>query len=241
MSNYPIDIKKFEAALGVEFNDKNLLVSAVVHRSYLNENPGFALTHNERLEFLGDAVVELVVTEYLYKTYPNPEGELTNWRSALVNYRTLAGRAQALGVNDFLLLSRGESRDNGRARQIILANAYESIVGAIYLDQGYEQVAEFIKRDVLPLLPDILQKGTYLDPKSKFQEISQAQTGVTPEYRVLHEVGPDHAKEFTIGVFVGHKQLGSGVGLSKQEAESQAAENALQHIEELTQIQKKKS
>lgn len=214
--------------MGVTVHDVDLLTQAFVHRSYLNENPSFPLGHNERLEFLGDAVLELVVTEYLYRTYPNPEGELTNWRSSLVNAKILAAIAADLGFESHLLLSKGESRDaNSKARQTILANTYEAFVGALYLDQGFPAAHAFIEKTVLPHLPTILREHLYRDPKSRFQEESQERLGVTPTYRVLEEVGPDHAKRFRVGVYVGDEEVAIGEGSSKQEAQLAAAERAL--------------
>lgn len=222
-----MDTKDLEKKLGVEFKNHDLLLSALTHRSYLNENRSFHLPHNERLEFLGDAVLELVATEYLYANYPHPEGELTNFRSALVNYRMLSEIARRMDVEKHLLMSRGEAKDTGRARQVILANAIESIIGAIYLDQGYEVAKEFILREIMVELPGVITAGAYLDPKSKLQEIVQEKQGVTPVYNVLSEAGPDHDKVFIVGVFLGTKQVGQGNGPSKQEAEVSAAENAL--------------
>src|SRR3990167_7392243 len=178
--------------LGLEIRDHDLFQQVFVHRSYLNEHRSFPLGHNERLEFLGDAVLELVVTDHLYRTYPNPEGELTNYRSALVNHRTLSQIADRLKINDFMLLSKGEAKDTGRARQIILANAIEAVIGAIYLDQGYDVAKEFIDREILVELPAIIAEGAHLDPKSQFQELVQEKEGVTPVYRVVSESGPDH-------------------------------------------------
>lgn len=220
-------LKKLEDALGVVFKDKNLLKQALTHRSWINENPNNNLDHNERLEFLGDAVLELITTEYLYKKYPNPEGELTNWRAALVNYQNLGDIGAALGLNDFLMLSRGESKDTGRARQVILANAMEAIIGSIYLDRGYAIASEFVEKEILSGLENIISQKLYKDPKSQFQEESQEKFGITPVYKVLDEVGPDHDKVFKVGVFLGEKVAGEGTGPSKQEAEQKAAENAL--------------
>ena len=203
------------------------MVSALTHRSYLNENRSFHLPNNERLEFLGDAVLELVSTEYLYLNYPHPEGELTNFRSALVNYRMLSEIASRLGIEKFLQMSKGESKDVGRARQVILANAIEAVIGAIYLDQGYDVAKEFILREVIVELPGIINKGAYLDPKSKLQEIVQERFGITPVYTVQSESGPDHDKVFVVGVNLNDRQIGIGTGPSKQEAEVSAAENAL--------------
>ncbi|HTK60593.1 MAG TPA: ribonuclease III, partial [Candidatus Baltobacteraceae bacterium] len=189
------DFSTFEEKIGVHFKDRDLLVQAFVHRSYLNEHPDFRLGHNERLEFLGDAVVELAVTEYLYANYPNPEGELTNWRAALVNANTLALIAQDdLGMEEYLYLSRGEAKDAGsKARSYILANAIEALIGSMYLDQGMDVVRDFIGRYVLSKLEYILEHKLYVDPKSRFQEAAQESSGVTPSYRVLSETGPDHA------------------------------------------------
>lgn len=220
-------LDKLEDKLGVVFKDKHLLKQALIHRSWLNENPTVGLDHNERLEFLGDAVLELAVTENLFKNYPNPEGELTNWRAALVNFQHLAEVASDLGLNDFLLLSRGESKDIGRARNVILANTLEAIIGAIYLDNGYETTADFIERNILSRLKNIIKNKLYKDSKSLFQEQSQEKFGITPTYRVLKEVGPDHDKVFTVGVFLNEVMAGEGKGPSKQEAEQQAAEDAL--------------
>ncbi len=223
------DVAALAETLGVTCANKDLLTQAVVHRSYLNEHPDFHLDHNERLEFLGDAVLELVVTEYLYGNYPNPEGELTNWRASLVNAKMLSELASELGVDDFLYLSRGEAKEKeSKARQYILANALEAIVGAIYLDQGWDMVKDFITRVLLPKLPYILEHKLYLDPKSRFQEAAQEKIGVTPNYKVLDERGPDHAKWFTIGVYIDDDFVATGEGSSKQEAQVAAAERALE-------------
>jgi ribonuclease-3 len=224
-----MDIKEIEKRLGVVFKDTELLVSSLTHRSYLNENRDFHLPNNERLEFLGDAVLELISTEYLYLHYPHPEGELTNFRSALVNYRMLSEIAKRLGLEDYLLLSKGEAKDTGRARQVIMANAIEAVIGAIYLDQGYDVTKEFILREVMVELPTIIHDGAYLDPKSKLQEVVQEKFGVTPNYNVVSESGPDHDKIFIISVYLGEKKIGTGEGPSKQEAEVSAAQNALKN------------
>ena len=222
------DISGLEKTLGISFKQKNLLRQALVHRSYLNENPGFELEHNERLEFLGDAVLELAVTEHLYANFPNPEGELTNWRAALVNARTLADIAQNLNLGEYLYLSRGEAKDSsGKARQYILANALESLIGAIYLDLGMDAAKEFITKNILSRLSNVLTNHLYLDPKSKFQEIAQEKVGVTPHYLVLDEAGPDHAKIFRVGLYLGDEMVAEGQGSSKQEAQVDAAEKAL--------------
>lgn len=221
------DLSKLEANLGLKFKNKKLLEQAFVHRSYLNENPDFPLDHNERLEFLGDAVLEVVVTDYLYKNYPNPEGELTSWRAALVNSKMLSDIAKRLDINEHLLLSRGETKDIGRARQFILANSLEAMVGAIYLDQGMEKAKEFIKKNLLVELPRVLEKKLYRDPKSVFQEGAQDRAGITPTYEVLKEWGPDHVKHFIIGVFLGEEMVAKGEGPSKQIAQERAAQKAL--------------
>lgn len=222
------DFSQLEELIFIKFNDIELLRQALVHRSYLNENPGFHLPHNERLEFLGDAVLELVVTEHLYKNYPNPEGDLTNWRAALVNANMLSGLAARLGLEDYLYLSRGEAKDTGgKARQYILANAYEALIGAIYLDQGMAVSAEFITNHVLVELPQVLEQKLYMDPKSRFQEVAQEQYSVTPHYAVLDESGPDHAKKFRVGLYLGSEMIAEGVGSSKQEAQVAAAEQGL--------------
>ncbi len=221
------DLPTLEASLGVTFEDKDLLTQALTHRSYLNENPSFRLGHNERLEFLGDAVIELVVTEYLYKHYDEPEGDLTNWRASLVNAKMLSEVCRELMVEPHLLLSRGEAKETGKARQFILANAFEAIVGAMYLDSGMRTSRTFLKRVLLPKLPHILKHKLYIDAKSRFQEIAQDRLGVTPSYKVLGEAGPDHAKEFVVGIYIGNELIAKGQGLSKQEGQMDAAEKAL--------------
>ena len=223
------DFSALEKKLNIKFKNKDFLIQAFTHRSYLNENPDFYLSHNERLEFLGDAVLELVVTEYLYQKYPEkPEGELTNWRAALVNAKMLSNLAQELDFNDFLLLSRGEEKEIGKARQYILANAFEAFIGAIYLDQGYKPCQEFIKKYLLKKLPEIIEKGLFKDVKSRFQEEAQERVKITPTYKVLDEWGPDHAKHFIVGVFLGNELVAKGEGSSKQEAEEEAAKNGLE-------------
>lgn len=222
------DLSKLEQRLGIKFKNKDLLHQALIHRSYLNEHPHFRLDHNERLEFLGDAVLELVVTEQLFHKYQNPEGELTNWRAALVNAKMLAKIAKGLGINDFLLLSRGEAKDVGRARQYLLANALEAVIGAIFLDQGLKVAASFIKSYILKELPQILAKKLYQDPKSVFQEKAQEKAGITPTYEVLKEWGPDHAKHFVVGVFLEKEKVAQGEGPSKQIAQEEAAKKALE-------------
>lgn len=221
------DLKNFQNKIGLHFSDESLLERAFIHRSYLNEHPGAGLEHNERLEFLGDAVLELVVTEYLYKNYDNPEGELTNWRSALVKTESLSDVAEKLEIGPFLKLSRGEMKGNDRSRALISANCIEAIIGAIYMDKGYEGAKGFIDEQIIAKLPQILETGTWIDPKSKFQEMAQDRDGVTPTYKVLEEMGPDHDKVFVVGAFVGKRLCGKGKGSSKQAAQQVAAEAAL--------------
>ena len=227
-----IDIKKFNKLsekLGIKFNDINILIKAFTHRSFLNENRNSGLEHNERLEFLGDAVLEFVVTDFLYKKYPKkPEGEMTALRSALVNAVTLSKVADNMGLNEFLLLSKGESKDEGRARQYILANVIEALIGAIYLDQGYEIAQKFIDKNVHTLIDEVIDQKKFIDSKSLFQEMSQEHMGVTPRYDLIKETGPDHNKVFTVGVFLGDIHIANGEGKSKQEAETQAAYKGLQ-------------
>lgn len=200
----------------------------MVHRSYLNENPDFPVGHNERLEFLGDAVLELVVSDFLYQNYPNPEGDLTNWRASLVNAKSLSEAARDLHLDDWLMLSRGEAKDKqSKARQNIHANAIEAIIGAMYLDGGTEPARIFITKHLLEKLPHILANELYIDPKSKFQEMSQEIMGITPNYKVLKEWGPDHGKHFLVAVCLGTEQIATGEGASKQEAQVAAADNGL--------------
>jgi ribonuclease-3 len=218
-----------EKKLGVKFKNKDLLEQAFTHRSYLNENPDFKLNHNERLEFLGDAVIELVVTEHLYQDYPErAEGDLTNWRAALVNAKMLSNVAEDLGFNDFLLLSKGESKEMGKARAYILANTFEAFVGALYLDSGYKPCDKFVKDNLLVNLAGIIKDGSYKDAKSKFQEEAQERVSITPNYKVLKESGPDHEKQFVVGVYLGEDLVAEGEGSSKREAEEAAADLALE-------------
>lgn len=224
-----INFSKFEEKAGVKFKDKNILRQAFTHRSYINENKNTKLEHNERLEFLGDAVLELVVTDFLYATYPNkPEGELTTYRSALVNAITLAEVASNLSMNDFLLLSKGEAKDTGRARQYILANTFEAVIGAIYLDQGYDSAKEFIEKHIFVFADKMIARGNLVDAKSLFQEKAQEKTGTTPSYKLIRESGPDHDKSFTVGVYIQKEQIAIGEGKSKQEAEQDAAQKAIE-------------
>ena len=221
-------IAQLENKLGVTFKNRSLLEQAFTHRSYLNEHKEHLMPHNERLEFLGDAVLELVATEALFTRMPErQEGELTSIRAALVNTASLSETAETLGINDFLLLSRGEAKDTGRARQYILANAYEAIVGALYLDSGYNATQAFILKTIFPKVEGIVTNSLWQDAKSLFQEKAQEYTGVTPTYKTLKEVGPDHAKHFTVGIYIGGELVVRGEGFSKQEAEAEAARKAL--------------
>lgn len=221
--------KKFASeVLGVNFNDLELLITAFTHRSYLNEHRKTVKVHNERLEFLGDAVLELVVTEFLYGNYSEPEGILTNWRSSLVRTESISDAAARFDFEPLLRLSRGERRGTDRARAQILANCYEAVVGALYLDKGYDAAKSFIEKSLLTTFDEILKTGSWMDAKSNLQEVAQSVDGVTPVYKVLSEEGPDHDKIFTVGVFVADKLKGQGKGPSKQIGQQKAAEEALQ-------------
>ncbi len=223
-----IKFADFEKKIKVVFKDKDILRQAFTHRSYINENPGEKISHNERLEFLGDAVLELIVTDFLYKKYTQyTEGELTALRSALVNAVIISEVALDIGMNDYLLLSKGEAKDNGKARAYILANTYEALVGAMYLDQGYDTVDKFINKTLLPKTEEIVNKKLWRDAKSLVQEKAQEFVSMTPAYKVLHESGPDHDKHFTVGIYFGADLIAEGKGKSKQEAEQKAAEAAL--------------
>lgn len=222
------DFGKLEKELGFHFENKALLKQAFCHRSYLNEHPEFERGHNERLEFLGDAVLELVVTEHLFHTYPEkPEGELTSWRAALVNSKMLSEVARSLDFNDFLLLSKGEKKEKGKARNFILGDTFEAFLGALYLDQGYGKCRDFLKKWLLPKIEEVVREGLFKDDKSFFQEVAQEKAGITPTYEVLEEWGPDHDKRFLVGVYLGKKLVAKGEGSSKQEAEERAAERAI--------------
>ena len=222
------DISEHARRLGLTFTDLDLLGEALTHRSYLNEHKT-TKTHNERLEFLGDAVLELTVTNFLYSKFPNkPEGDLTAYRASLVNTYSLAETAEEIGLNDMLLLSKGEAKDTGRARQIILANAFEAVLGALYLDQGYDAASAFVEKHLCPKIDDIVAKRAWQDAKSRFQELAQEKKGYTPTYKTLSEEGPDHDKQFTVGVYVGSEAAAKGDGKSKQEAEQAAAQAALE-------------
>ena len=224
----PKNFKTFEEAIEVSFNNLDLLRQAFTHRSYLNEHRGVTHGHNERLEFLGDAVLELIITHFLYEKFPaSSEGDLTAYRAALVNAVTLSEIAGSIGMNEYLLLSRGEAKDKGRARQMLLANAFEALIGALYLDQGYEAVQKFLAGILFPKIDEIVQKGLWQDAKSLLQERAQETERVTPNYKVLRETGPDHDKHFIVGVFVKEELIAEGSGKSKQEAEQTAARAAL--------------
>ena len=223
------DFSSLEKTIGIKFKNKDFLIQSVVHRSYLNENPKFKFYHNERLEFLGDAVLEIIVTEFLYKNYPNtPEGELTNWRASLVNSKMLAIVAKEIDLEKYLFLSRGELKDsNTKARQYIVSNAVEALIGAIYLDQGIKKSEKFVKKYMLSKLSNILSNELFLDPKSKFQEKSQEIYKVTPQYKVLKESGPDHQKIFEVGLYINKELIVKGKGSSKQEAQVNAASQGI--------------
>jgi ribonuclease-3 len=224
-----VDFSEFESIASIVFVDKHLLRTAFTHRSYINENKGTLLEHNERLEFLGDAVLELIVTDFLYRKYPDrTEGDLTSYRSALVNAVTLSSVAAGIRMNDFLLLSKGEAKDVGRARQYILANTFEAVVGAIYLDSGYDAAKTFIAKNLFHLVDEIVERRLWQDPKSHFQEKAQEKVGITPSYKTLREEGPDHNRIFTIGLYLGEKLVTEGRGKSKQEAEQEAARLGLE-------------
>ncbi|MCR4334005.1 MAG: ribonuclease III [Patescibacteria group bacterium] len=222
------DFLTFAQKLGTSFNDLDLLIEALTHRSYLNEHREYEGSHNERLEFLGDAVLELAATTFLFNKFPTkPEGELTAYRAALVNTVSLAESAAKLGINDYLLLSKGESKDIGRARDVILADSFEAIIGAIYLDSGYEAAEAFIAKNIFNKIDAVIANRSYQDAKSRFQELAQEKKGTTPSYETLSEVGPDHNKRFTVGVFIGSEEIARGEGQSKQEAEQSAAQAGL--------------
>jgi ribonuclease-3 len=222
------ELTSLQTILGVKFADTNLLLSAITHRSYLNEHRDATWEHNERLEFLGDAVLELVVTDFLFNTYTDkPEGELTAIRAALVNTNSLAAASELLGVNKYLLMSKGEAKDEGRARQYILANVFEACIGAIYLDQGYAVARNFIANRLFGHTEEIIDKRLWQDAKSRFQELSQEHASITPTYETVSQEGPDHDRVFTVGVFLRHEKVAEGKGRSKQEAEQQAASAAM--------------
>lgn len=225
-----MDFEAFAAKHDLHFKNSALLAEALTHRSYLNEHPS-ALAHNERLEFLGDAVLELAVTRFLFDKYPaKDEGDLTAYRAALVNTVSLARTAESIGVNDALRLSKGESKDTGRARENILANAFEALIGAIYLDQGFAAAEAFIGKHLYGKIEGVIAEKSYQDAKSRFQESAQEKRGITPHYKTVAEEGPDHARVFTVGVYLGNEQMATGTGKSKQDAEQAAAQNALDRV-----------
>lgn len=224
--------REFSEKLGITLEKETLFQEAITHRSYLNEHKSYPLPHNERLEFLGDAVLELIVTENLFHAFPEkPEGELTALRAALVNGDMLASIAESLSLEGFLLMSRGEAKDKGRARSFLIANALEAIIGALYLDQGYAVTKKFVERTVLSRLKEVLSDELYADAKSLFQEMAQERSGLTPTYRVLKEWGPDHDRHFLAGVYLGEELVAEGEGLSKQEAQRDAAKKGLEKKE----------
>lgn len=224
-----MNLLNFEEKIGIDFKDKSLLKQALTHRSYLNENSSLSLGQNERLEFLGDAVLELIITEYLYKKYPQKaEGEMTALRAALVNAIILSEVANELNIGDYILLSKGESKSLGKARQCILANAFEALIGAIYLERGYDVTSIFLEKNLFGRIKEVIKKKLWIDAKSLFQEKSQEMENITPSYKILSESGPDHEKIFTVGVFLGEKLVSQGIGSSKQEAEQEAARKGLE-------------
>lgn len=226
--NIEQDLVTLEEILGFTFKDKKNLLTAITHRSYLNEHREATQDHNERLEFLGDAVLELVVTDFLFHKYGDkPEGDLTSIRSALVNTISLADASTKLGVNDYLLMSKGESKDVGRARQYILANAFEAFIGALYVDQGYAIAQQFVAEQLFKKTEEIVEKKLWQDGKSRFQELAQEHSSLTPTYTTLSQEGPDHDRVFTVGVFLGKEKIGEGKGRAKQEAEQEAALSAI--------------
>ncbi|HPX52486.1 MAG TPA: ribonuclease III [Candidatus Paceibacterota bacterium] len=223
------DFPKLEKELGIVFDNKNLLIQAFIHRSYINENSNLKLGHNERLEFLGDAVLELVSTNYLYHKYEDlAEGDLTSYRAALVNTKSIGAIAKELNFNNYLFLSKGESKDFGKARLSILADTYEAFIGAVFLDKGYNFAKEFIEKTLLTHTDEVVEEGKYRDPKSVIQEKSQDLLSVTPNYKVISESGPDHDKKFIVGIYFGEEKIAEGEGRSKQEAETHAAKVAIQ-------------
>lgn len=229
------NLDELELAIGIQFKDKSLLERVFIHRSYLNEHKSLKLEHNERLEFLGDAVLELAVTRFLYDNYDKPEGEMTNWRSALVKGESLSFEAKRIGIDSLLKTSRGEAKNVGKARDLILANAFEALIGAIYLDQDLESVSKFIEKNICYKIDDILKNESYYDAKSRFQEMAQEKFGITPMYESVSETGPDHAKTFIVGAYLGKEKVAEGEGSSKQRAQLNAAENALKIWENLVQ------
>jgi ribonuclease-3 len=223
------EINTFEKEIGINFKDKKLLKQIFIHRSYINEHKSSGLKHNERLEFLGDAVLELAITEYIYSMYNRPEGEMTSWRSALVKGESLSKEAKKIKIDDYLCVSRGESKNTGKARDLILANAFEALIGAIYLDQGYKVASDFIIKNIAYKLEEIISGVEYIDAKSKLQELSQEKFSLTPTYETISETGPDHNKKFIVIVKIGNETIGEGEGNSKQQAQIMAAGKALEN------------
>ncbi len=223
-----MNIEDFSKACGISVKNRDFFVEAMTHRSYLNENKNHPYTHNERMEFLGDAVLELVVTEYLFKNFDNPEGDMTAWRAALVNGEMLARVAREIDIERFLMMSKGESKDTGKARKYLLANAMEAIIGALYLDGGYNNAKEFITRTILVHMDEVLEKKLYLDAKSYFQEKAQEFENITPHYKLISESGPDHDRTFVVGVYLNEEKVAEGSGRSKQDAQRAAARAGLE-------------
>jgi ribonuclease III len=230
MAEYDEFLKKIE----IQFKNKELFNTVFIHRSYLNEHKSLKLEHNERLEFLGDAVLELAVTRFLFNNYNKPEGEMTNWRSALVKGESLSTEAKKLGMDGLIKTSRGESKNVGKARDLILANAFEALIGAIYIDQGFEPAATFIEKFICYKIKDIVDNELYYDSKSKFQEMAQEKFGITPIYELVSEVGPDHNKVFTVCAYIGKNKISEGQGSSKQRAQLDAAKNSLERWDEIS-------
>lgn len=225
------DPREFAKKLDLNFKNDSILEQIFIHRSYLNEHRSLGLSNNERLEFLGDAVLELAVTEYLFANYDRPEGEMTSWRSALVKGESLSAEAKKIGMEEYLKVSRGESKNAGKARDLILANAFEALLGAIYLDLGYERARKFVEDHIIYKLDEILEKEHYIDAKSRLQELSQEKFSITPTYETVSETGPDHNKKFVVGCYIGKKKIGEGEGNSKQKAQIAAAAKALENKE----------
>lgn len=220
----------FESRINYKFKNLKNLITVFTHRSYINEHRGLGLSHNERLEFLGDAVLELIVTEYLYRNYPEPEGILTSWRSALVRGTSLSDVAKTIGIDDFMMLSKGERKSAGKSRAVILANATEALIGALYIDSGFETAGKFVNKFIINELEDIIKNGKHRDAKSELQELTQEKEGLTPLYKLDSESGPDHAKVFVTSVWIGNNKIAIGEGASKREAEQAAAHEALKII-----------